>query len=109
MAVTALAAQEVKVVESGLNMGSGSDLAMFIGCAALSGGTVELVTGLSSVEIFIATGIQTTATEALALVCQEDLPSATGTLTIDGSMIDETTTSKDGGSEDFSWVAWGYK
>ena len=109
MAVTAMAAQEVKIVGTGLSAGGGSDLTMTVGRSLLSSGTVELVTGLSTVEIFIATGIQTTATEALVLVCQEDLPSATGTLTIDGSLIDEGAASKDGDVEDFSWIAWGYK
>ena len=108
MAVTALSATELHVVKNALVLGSGNGCRVTVGRAALSSGTVELDTGLSEVHIFVALGVQTTATEALVLSCQEDLPLASGTVTVDGVLVDEAGASKDGSSEDFNWIAIGY-
>jgi hypothetical protein len=77
------------------------------GTNVLSSGGIELDTGLNRVDLFIAVGGNNPATECLVLECKENLPTSTGTITVDGSLIDEGSATKDGGSSEFHWVALG--
>jgi hypothetical protein len=77
------------------------------GRSVLATGTVELVTGLSTVDVFVATASGDTNTETVCFRVREDLPSVVGTITVDGTKIDEGAAVANGGSEEFSWFAIG--
>jgi X-X-X-Leu-X-X-Gly heptad repeat protein len=82
-------------------------LRMTTGVATLSSGTVELDTGLSEVYGFVATECSGAATEAVVLSVYEDLPTTTGTITVDGVKLDEGQAVANSNAQQFSWIAWG--
>jgi hypothetical protein len=80
---------------------------MACGIAALTTGTVELDTGLNSVDCLVCTAVGDTDTEAVAFRIREDLPSTSGVLTVDGTKLDEGQAVANAGSEQFCWFAIG--
>ena len=78
------------------------------GRSSLSSGTVELDTGLKQVDGFLAMCLGDTNTETVVFRVREDLPFAGGTITVDGTKVDEGQAVANAGSEDFFWVAFGY-
>lgn len=79
------------------------------GIAQLATGTVELDTGLSEVYGFWATCLGDTNTETVAFRVREDLPTSGGTLTVDGTKVDEGSAVANASSEQFSWMAIGIR
>lgn len=110
MAYTAIPGTVLKNVGTGL-CGTGEGiLTVAHGIAALSTGTVELETGLSEVLGFWATALGNTDTETVVFRVREDTSAGgVGTLTIDGTKVDETAAVANAGSEQFCWFAIGYK
>jgi len=88
----------------------GGGLYLAAGRAVLSSGTVEVETNLSRVEFFQATQIgDVTATEAVVLQADEDLPLSSGTVTVNGVAVDVGGATVAGDAESFSWIAIGYR
>lgn len=104
MASTAIAGTALPVTKASLADG----LVLAYGISSVSAGTVELVTGLSSVRGFWATALGDTDTEAVVFRVREDLPTATGTITVDGTKLDEGQSVANAVSEEFSWMAIGH-
>ena len=77
------------------------------GVSALSTGTVELDTGLSQVHGVICMCLGSTDTETVCFRLMEDVPTSTGTVTIDGTKLDEGAAVANAGSEQFFWLAFG--
>lgn len=104
MASTAQAATRVQWLPGGQLAGAKR---ITWGRSTMTSGSIELDTGLNRVDAFFATGLKGTATEALVIACMEDLPTSTGTITVDGTLVDEGSATKDGGSCEFCWMAFG--
>jgi len=77
------------------------------GVAVLSSGTTNLVTGLSRVDCIVCNGVNGSATEVTCLEVKTDLPCSSGTVQIDGTIVDEGGATTDGGSAYFCWIAIG--
>ena len=103
MASTAQAASVLTVTKTSL---AGS-LQFSHGISVLATGTVELDTGLSQVRGFWATALGDTDTEAVVFRVREDLPTATGTITVDGTKLDEAAAVDNAAAEQFTWFALG--
>ncbi len=101
-------AQAPRVLEN-VGVGHGENFTFTCGIDVLSSGTVELVTGLSQVYGVFATVVSGTDTQTAGFSILEDLPTSTGTVTFDGTKIDEGQAVGNGGSEQFSWFAWGIR
>lgn len=86
-------------------LGGGRRMACGIG--TLATGTVELDTGLKSVDCLVCTALGDTDTEAVVFRVREDLPSATGVLTVDGTALDEGEAVANASTEQFCWFAIG--
>lgn len=92
----------------GASLASGMILAA--GRDTLSSGTAEVVTNLSEVHFFVATQIGAlTASEAAIIQVDEDLPLASGTVTVNGTAAVETGATVAGDAEQFNWIAIGYR
>lgn len=108
MASTERAATPIKLVGGTMFQAEGAgELAIRFGLATLATGTVELDTGLSAVWGFVACVTSGTDTQTAAFAILEDLPTTTGTITIDGTKVDEGAAVANATSETFCWMAWG--
>ncbi len=103
MASTAQAARVLTVVKTALADG----LIQAQGISVLSSGTVELDTGLKEVIGFQAMCLGDTDTETVVFRVKEDFPTSTGTITVDGTLVDEGSAVANAGAEQFSWTALG--
>ena len=78
------------------------------GIAVLSGGTIELDTGLREVVHFEATVAGDTADDALVFRFREaDIPTKSGVITVDAIKVAVGLATANAGSEQFTWKALG--
>lgn len=111
MASTERAATPVNIVGNAMQAeGNGGEFKFKFGLVALGGsanGTVELDTGLSSVWGFLACNCSGADTESVCPTILEDLPTTTGTITIDGTKLDEGQAVANATTQTLCWLAWG--
>jgi hypothetical protein len=103
MASTARVATNLDIVGKGL---AGARRLTF-GVAILATGTVELDTGLSNVHAFFAMCLGDTDTETVCFRVREDIPTSLGTITVDGTLLDEGSAVANASTQQFCWVAIG--
>lgn len=103
-----IAFTELKQVGVYKHLGALGPKRQHFGQATLSSGTVELDTGLKSVDYFFAQGMNNAATKGLVIEAKETMPVAgTGTITVNGQLVEEGASSADGASATFQWMAIG--
>lgn len=103
MSSTAMTATQLDITKSCLAGGR----RMTCGLTVLATGTVEVDTGLSEVEFFVATGVSGTNTEGVVLTVMEDLPCLGSAVTVDGTKIDEGEAVANASTQQFCWFAIG--
>lgn len=103
MASTTIAATRLTVV--GQNF-AGARVLTF-GVATLAGGTVNVDTGLTTVDAMICNGVSGTNTEGCTFTIMEDLPCVGSAVTVDGTKIDEGAATADSNVQQFCWFAFG--
>ena len=103
MASTAITGTVLPITKTSLADG----LVFAHGISSVTAGTKELVTGLSEVYWFSATALGDTDTESVVFRVREDMPTTTGTITVDGTKVDEGAAVANAVSEEFTWLALG--
>ena len=106
MAITDTAPAVLDIIKTSL----AGQRSMTTGLATLSSGTVNLVTGLKSVDFVFCMCLGVTDTETLSWRMSEaTVPTTSGTVRIDAGLNNEGSSTANAGAEQFAWFAIGRK